>query len=813
MSTDIRTSVDNPQPINGRLLVDEFVTALDEEIETIKEGRGSNSAKIFGGRLLREIPGDYPYAYGFTLENYLSLPDESPGEIIIGAERHQGQVLTVEGLKVEFAVADLLGDTIPEARLQTDPWFLLEMLQDKLEEQFGTNPEHFKLAEQLFAGESHAVPAAAEGDGSADGGATTADGSAVPTYSSSVDPPNEAQQRAIEASFGSTLSVIWGPPGTGKTRTIAKAVEAHLNAGRRILLVSHANNAVDEALEAVAEHLHSTSLYKEGKLIRLGKPQEEHLRTLEDKYEMVLMQTITKKVGGAMLAERRQLSAEIRALDQELLTMEDQTAAAELADARYKAELRSEEITTELEKLSRKVLGEARLVATTLTQTFVARHFPDEPFDVLILDEASMAPLPHLYWAASRCREAVVIVGDFLQLPPICLAQDRLMAEKWLGRSIFDVIGVTKVEEAIADERVHLLDLQYRMSPQISAVTNRFFYGSRLRNDQSTESRPFSDGVTESSLVLVDTSQAGPWCARPANGSRFNLHHAHVCVSLAQRILNASADATVGIVTPYRAQARLISKMAKDWGLLDRTHISTVHRFQGGEESVIIFDTVEAPGERIAPMLDDTREPSAQLLLNVAMTRAKDRLYVIAHAEHLLEKMPGDATLPQIVSHFRAEGEVLSSDQLLESYTDADLIEDIEQTEEPIIVMNPSSSTMSAELVEQLRDAGATILERPRIKQSLTIVDSSVAWDQGKMRRFDGRSAVAEIIRSLELDHDSRPVTSSDPAAAQVVCPQCGERMVKRSGRFGEFFGCSGYPDCRGTVDPGSLRQPRARTT
>ena len=100
------------------------------------------------------------------------------------------------------------------------------------------------------------------------------------------------------------------------------------------------------------------------------------------------------------------------------------------------------EINRQLDEIQRKILSEAKLVATTLTKTFVAKQFPDVPFDVLILDEASMAPLPHLYWAAGHCREFVTIVGDFLQLPPICIANDKPMAQKWLGRSIFDVLGI-----------------------------------------------------------------------------------------------------------------------------------------------------------------------------------------------------------------------------------------------------------------------------------------------------------------------------------------------------------------------------------
>ena len=31
------------------------------------------------------------------------------------------------------------------------------------------------------------------------------------------------------------------------------------------------------------------------------------------------------------------------------------------------------------------------------------------------------------------------------------------------------------------------------------------------------------------------------------------------------------------------------------------------------------------------------------------------------------------------------------------------------------------------------------------------------------------------------------------------ICPQCGRKLVEKSGRYGRFFGCTGYPECRYT--------------
>lgn len=40
---------------------------------------------------------------------------------------------------------------------------------------------------------------------------------------------------------------------------------------------------------------------------------------------------------------------------------------------------------------------------------------------------------------------------------------------------------------------------------------------------------------------------------------------------------------------------------------------------------------------------------------------------------------------------------------------------------------------------------------------------------------------------------------SQAPVQADVLCPQCGAEMIRRKGKYGEFFGCSNFPRCRGT--------------
>jgi hypothetical protein len=93
-------------------------------------------------------------------------------------------------------------------------------------------------------------------------------------------------------------------------------------------------------------------------------------------------------------------------------------------------------VEAELEALLSKILSQAKVIATTLTKATISKQFDEQKFDALVLDEASMAPMPSVFFAAGRATQKAVAVGDFRQLPPICVA-DGEMAKKWLGRDIF----------------------------------------------------------------------------------------------------------------------------------------------------------------------------------------------------------------------------------------------------------------------------------------------------------------------------------------------------------------------------------------
>jgi DNA topoisomerase-1 len=71
--------------------------------------------------------------------------------------------------------------------------------------------------------------------------------------------------------------------------------------------------------------------------------------------------------------------------------------------------------------------------------------------------------------------------------------------------------------------------------------------------------------------------------------------------------------------------------------------------------------------------------------------------------------------------------------------------------------------------------------------------------------KFLGCSGYPECKTTVQLNPDGTPIMpGQEPAegAETMECPNCGKPMQQKRGRFGEFWGCTGYPECKTIVDP-----------
>lgn len=773
--------------------IKEMLLALEANIEYLRQ-EGSAQLRVKNGQLLNSV-GDV-YIYEFTLEFFQNIEPDTDVEVRVRSESANGRVIAINDKSIQVELDKNIGATIPEARLIISSYYLLQLLYEKLKKVDNGELQLTDLAEKTFklkpaniASQEYQIP-----------------------HSSVSELPNSSQESAIKLAMGSEVSFIWGPPGTGKTQTIARLTEGFLSKNLSVLLISHTNVATDGALLNVVKHLESTDDYRDGKFLREGAIQKSELKA----YEMVVptivlekkglpikneIETLTKRIdeisliasksetiirqfqkievlkneeenikgdisskeNGIVSAKSLLSSIENQLSDNEakireyqskgtlgrffsglnlekltrqkssLLVQKDKetqkisTYTQAVGTAKIKlqrfvderkeleAQLQGENLERhkkivektnselknlkeqrdlllkQLEELANTLIKEAKVIATTLTKSYSSQVVLNREYDCIIVDEASMAPLPALWCAAGLAKQKVVIVGDFYQLPPIAkhkvlrrkekseeeIRKEEALVEKWLKKDIFEVSGIfSAIRSGVKPDWLEQLKVQYRMHPDIAGVVNSLVYGrsgkqfeldsaeNTRNNGKERLSKPPLDNAH---IGIYDTCKIGPLPSRTDSDSYYNLYQAFLAVSLAKQAVE-SGYKSIGIISPFRPQANLIQKIVEDENLSKEIEADTVHRFQGGEKQIIIFDTTTAQPTKLT---DDQGEGGDdEKLLNVAFSRAKEKCIVIADGQTIDRKHSLTSLLRKFIQYCHEKDfPIISSEDTLPKYS------------------------------------------------------------------------------------------------------------------------------------------------
>ena len=325
-------------------------------------------------------------------------------------------------------------------------------------------------------------------------------------------------------------------------------------------------------------------------------------------------------------------------------------------------------IASQLEDIRNSVLSEARIVGATVTRTYL-RPLEFAAFDAVIIDEASMILLPAVFHAAGLATGKVVVAGDFQQLPPIVQTQQEAIHEI-LAPDIFFRAGITApARQGREIPRLVLLDEQFRMDYSICRLVSGRFYQGRLRTSpkRTPVDTDWLPDLLSSHLTIIDTSHVWPFATRNTFNSRFNLMHAlairNLVLHLTERgcLTDTEGKGNVGLCSPYAAQSKLLHEILKARGLAKTVRASTVHGFQGDERALIILDLVDSVGERNAGFFLQANhlDASGAKLLNVALSRAREEIVVVANLTFLDAKLPGDAILRDVLHEIQRVGRIV----------------------------------------------------------------------------------------------------------------------------------------------------------
>lgn len=423
---------------------------------------------------------------------------------------------------------------------------------------------------------------------------------------------NASQNAAVQlVRRAEDLAIVHGPPGTGKTTTLVRAIADTLTKEKQVLVCAASNLATDLLTEKIAA---------QGiRVLRLGHParvSEEVLQhcldlqiTLHPSYkDMKKFRRDAESIRKQATKFKRNFGKEEREKRKELLQ--------EAKDCQKQARDLEDFILHDL-------LNKAQAVTCTLTGAATSmlkgRHF-----STLFIDESAQATEPAC-WIPIRLADRVVFAGDHCQLPPTVKSQEA--ARAGFAVSLFEKCISRHPDAAV------MLRTQYRMHAQIMGYSNKVFYHNDLVADVSVADHRLSDNPEKSLLYkpleFIDTAGCGyeeklnPETLSLSNPGEVDILYAHLQV-LCEELRGLKGWPTLGIISPYKDQVLLLKERLEQLpihhGWRPYISVDTVDGFQGQERDIIYISMVRSNAEGGIGFLGDTRR------MNVAMTRARKKL-------------------------------------------------------------------------------------------------------------------------------------------------------------------------------------------
>jgi len=631
-------------------LLDQAITALESEIETVREKPSSDV--LFEGKRDKVIPGD---SVNYKFESHqpaIRFAEEI--KATIGEESWTVHPVSFEDKEITLQFPEDVGTNISEVYVEWENDFILKRTLSEIAKLNSRKKSEMERLEHLFEPNGQAIPGPDEVDH---------DGFR-----------NEAQEDAIRMSMKRRATFIWGPPGTGKTATLGYIIANYLKNGKKVLFASNTNRAVDVGLMSALDAIEKIGLnISLNRITRFGEAALDADQLDPILFSNQLEQTIQKRQEEAGewigLMERRKQA--LQSIEKRLRNGKQPTNNQELEMKLIEQKIKDagglEELEIKLEELNqvndRAELWKKQLVATTLAKVCTSDLFHDLEFDAVVVDESSMANLPYMMVLAAHAKWHMVVVGDPMQLPPIALTSDRKSRE-FLEKDIFTTVSGADSSEALFrwhdehPEFTAFFDTQYRLEESLADVISTVFYEGRLKTGKIDAGQSLGE-LSNRAFHLVNTSKYGPFLEQKSGERGFkpiNMVHQEVVERLLKNMGGRGIFMEdIGVIVPFRSAVYDLRNRLYEAGVRN-VEVGTIHTFQGREKDYIIFDTVMS-GEKqrgsirhysVRPLDEEKNGLSVPRLLNVAFSRSRKELVVIADMDHV-ERVYGGKFLGKLL--------------------------------------------------------------------------------------------------------------------------------------------------------------------
>lgn len=397
--------------------------------------------------------------------------------------------------------------------------------------------------------------------------------------------------------------LIVGPPGTGKTSIFIRTLieRLHADPDTNILVMAYTNRAVDELCESICAAF-NTDKGSCDKYIRIGTEL-----SCDEAFRHRLLQIISQDVKSRK----------------------------ELTD----------------------IIQEKRIFVGTLASIVGKPElFNIKKFDIAIIDEASQILEPQIIGLLPRFKRFIMI-GDHKQLSTITLQGSE--KSKVNNKELND-IGLYDCRESLFErlfricqknEWLHAYDtLIYhgRMHEELAAFVNHNFYDNKLQIATPRQSAPlnYETYATDNQLQkLIATHRLafiGSECTQDDDlTGKTNECEANIITDLVANTIalfkangmNFDPQKSIGIIAPYRNQIAMIKQKLEMAGIehVKDIMIDTVERFQGSQRDIIFISFCFNNLYQLKNFINPDRDALVDRKLNVALTRAREQLFMVGN--------------------------------------------------------------------------------------------------------------------------------------------------------------------------------------
>lgn len=463
-------------------------------------------------------------------------------------------------------------------------------------------------------------------------------GSAIAAYAAALHGLNQSQINAVEHGAERSLTIVWGPPGTGKTNTLAALLHGlaqhATSTGQplKVLVTGPTYKAVEEVMHRTADFIASDP---------------------SASCSMYLGYSQTRVLGPVPLG----LAANVQYTP---MTLHD-------SDPHFGRCLQ------QLDGNSGVVIVGSQIQQARRFPKAIGGAFVHPTFDVVVIDESSQVPVSKSLSALCGLKpeSRLIVAGDHLQMPPIASIEAPADAAYLVG-SIQTYLGERKFSMPVTRCE---LETNYRSNEHIVAYARSIGYPPALMSAYPN---------TALHLLCGWPGQASypahlPWCPDfptmldpssmvvalihedevSSQGNAFEAKVVAGAVWMLRKAVSAELDCQrpathhvptpaefwelcVGIVTPHRAQRALVIRELEllfptEKNFIDQA-VDTVERFQGGQRHTIFVTfgvgDIDVIGGEEAFLMQMERT-------NVAVSRAMAKCVVVM-PETLAAYIPED---------------------------------------------------------------------------------------------------------------------------------------------------------------------------